>query len=90
LLIVPFTMTTRRKKGPQYGKLNSDCITEPIGYLRKSMHKRVHLVYLQRHDAHNVTDMNKLMKTMKAQIIVSNKDYSRQANRLWKAVKSIT
>ena len=83
LLILAFTMYVVK------GKLNKDCITKPLEYLKRSC-KQVRLVYLRKDDIRNIHLVNGLMSLLQAEEVTSrDRDWKRQGEELLKIIKTV-
>ena len=82
-LIIPFGLY-----GAVKGKLNEDCILNPIEWLR-SQGFRIFVIYLRKETARRLDLVNSFMKQLTSNVIESTKDYKRQSKELEDFIKGL-
>lgn len=82
-LIIPFGLY-----GAVKGKLNENCILNPIEWLRNQGF-RIFIVYLRKKTARRLDLVDSFMKRLTSNVIESTKEYDRQANELEKIIRSL-
>lgn len=83
VLIIPFGIY-----GAVRGKLNEDCILNPIEWLR-SLGFRVFLIYLRKKTARALRLVDSFMREFASNVIESTEEYGRQARELEKIIGAI-
>lgn len=81
LVIMPFTLQFKPD-------INRHCIGPPIRELRRMRHE-VHLVYLRKAEIREIRQADSLMRQLKAEAIVSDGKFHRQAEELWRIIQRI-